>query len=372
MSAIIPVILCGGAGARLWPLSHRDRSKVFFEMADGRTLLRHAMDRARLCASSEQVIAITNQSSAEQIITEWQAIETQTPPLNLLIEPCQCSTGAALASTALMVERQYGEQAVVLALPADHLIADEAELVAQVGEAKQVAEQGHIVIFGITPHAGLTNYGYIEHDLSEVLAFHEKPDASTAKSYLASGRHLWNAGIVVATAGTLIRAFEHYAPQILTHCRKALEGAHNSAQGMLLDRRAYARCPYISFDHAVLEKADNVRVLNAKFDWCDLGNWGQVGQLMPADSDGNHVSGNATLFDANNCIVQAGKRPVGIVGLDNIVVVDSPEGLLVVHADAVEQVKSLFGDLNFAQPLTEVPAMSGLSESSADAFLEKP
>lgn len=372
MSKIIPVILCGGDGARLWPLSQRERPKIFFEMADGRTLLRHAVDRARLFTAEGPVLTITTEMNAERISDDTEQHSGQGEPLVNLIEPCRCNTGPALATAALWAAQTHGEDCVVLGLPADHLIADEAVLSEQVREAQAIAEHGKIVIFGVKPDAAATSYGYIEHDLGDVRAFHEKPDALTAQSYLATGRFLWNAGIVVAKAGTLIGALERHAPQLLDQCRIALDGARAGDHGLMLDRVAYERCPFVSFDHAVLERADNVHVLQARFDWQDVGNWEQLGQMVPPDLDGNHVSGNAILFATNNCIVQAGQRPVGIVGLDNIVVVDSPDGLLVVHADAVEQVKSLFDNVPVPTSVEPASALAGFSETAVGAFQEKP
>lgn len=368
MSIILPVVLCGGEGARLWPASNTTRPKIFLEMSDGRSLLRHALDRAALIAGEAGVLAVTNAESAIQIHAALGPVDPG--GLRTLVEPVRRNTGPALASAALLTARSHGEDTVIVSLPADHLIADEEVFTRQIMEAKRLADDGELVIIGIAPTGPLTSYGYVEHENGRARNFHEKPDAATARTYLTTGDFLWNSGIVVATARTLIAALDRHAPHVTWHCRKAVDAVTHEGRCAALNSSAYIACPAISFDHAVLEKAGNVRVITAEFSWQDVGNWDQMGRMVPADGDGNHVSGNATLFQTNNCIVQAGQRPVGIVGLANIVVVDSPEGLLVVHADAVEQVKSLFPSQR--NGLREPALEAGFSESSAGVFPEKP
>lgn len=368
MSIILPVILCGGEGARLWPASHTTRSKIFLKMTDGRTLLRHALDRAALISQDGMALAVTSSGCAARMDLEYPSEDLL--HLNKLIEPVRRNTGPALATAALHAAETFGEDTVIVSLPADHLIADEVTFARQIEQARRLAERGDLVIFGIEPSAPLTSYGYIEHAAGRVRKFHEKPDSVNAQRYFSSGDFLWNSGMVVATARTLIAALDRHAPDLMWHCRRVVGNAAHEGDCVKLDASAYVACPSISFDHAVLEKSGNVQVIKAGFDWQDVGNWDQMGRMVPADGDGNHVSGNATLFQTNNCIVQAGERPVGIVGLDNIVVVDSPEGLLVVHADAVEQVKSLFHNMQISAQSPDLATW--LSESSADVFPEKP
>ncbi|NOZ32518.1 MAG: mannose-1-phosphate guanylyltransferase/mannose-6-phosphate isomerase [Alphaproteobacteria bacterium] len=346
--AIIPVILCGGEGARLWPVSRKERPKPFLPMPDGRTLICHALDRAA-ALKPDRLMVVTNQDASFQLIDEFNISNAASLPLDLVIEPAPRNTAPAIAVAALKAVQTVGKDAVLLVLPADHLISDESEFIGRVIEAGALAATGKIVVFAIAPDAPSTQFGYIELAEDGAVAFVEKPDAETAREFVAGGRHFWNSGMFCLTAGTALHAFAEHAPDILEAAGKALDAAAthkaDAITRTVLDARAFARCPAISFDYAVMEKSDAIGAIRCDFGWSDLGSWSAMAALEPADENGNRVIGEAVLVNSRNVFVRSGARMVGVVGLDDIIIIDTPDALLVVHANAVGDVKTLYDQL---------------------------
>jgi len=344
MGAIVPVILCGGCGSRLWPASVHDRPKIFLEMTDGRSLLHHAMARARQFARSGEVLAVTGAAFAGSVLAQWHDEADEETRLEMLVEPAPRNTATAIAVAARHVLERFGGDSVMVCLPADHLAEDDARFAAPLAAGISAAEAGRLTLFGIKPDTPHTGYGYIEAAGTRVIGFHEKPDAATAADYVRSGRHFWNSGMVCARADVLLGAVEAAAPVISERSAAAYRGASRQAGRIDLPGSAYAICPDISFDHAVLERCANLHMIATDVAWRDVGSWSSYGTLGPADEMGNHVMGNAVLLETRNSIVKAGDKPVGIVGLENVIVVDTPQGLLVAHADSADRVRELFGD----------------------------
>ena len=342
---IIPVILCGGEGARLWPVSRKERPKPFIAMPDGRTLLRHAIDRAGKLADGELVI-VTSLALEFQVIEEARAARAA-EGLSLLLEPVGRNTAAAIAAAALEVEALAGPDAVMVAMPADHLIADEAEFVRRVEEAAKLAAQGNILVFAITPDRPSTEFGYVE--IGKKVSFVEKPDAARAEEFLKTGRHFWNSGIFAMTAGTAIAAFANLAPDVLDAVRVAREKGARKRQGevaeLTLDAEAYGRAKEISFDYAVMEKAPNIAAIACDFGWSDLGSWPAIGALVAPDEAGNRVEGEALMVGTSNSYVRAESRLVGLLGLDNVIVIDTADALLVADAARAADVRGLYAAL---------------------------
>ncbi|MEX1180885.1 MAG: mannose-1-phosphate guanylyltransferase/mannose-6-phosphate isomerase [Cucumibacter sp.] len=345
---MVPVILCGGEGARLWPVSRKERPKPFMPMADGRTLLRHAIDRGARIGQGRMAI-VTALALKFQVAGEYRLSRANGPGLTLMLEPVARNTAAAIATAALEVETMAGPEAVMVVLPADHLIADEVEFARRVAEAADLAAAGRIVVFGIRPDAPSTEYGYVEIGAGGAVRFTEKPDAATAEKFRATGRHFWNSGIFAMSARAALAAFAQHAPKLLEAARKAHQRAARATDGdieeVTLDAEAYGRAEDISFDYAVMEKAGNISAIPCDIGWSDLGSWPAMGALVAADADGNRIEGEAILIGSHNAYVRSDDRMVGVVGLDNLIVVDTADALLVAAAGRAAEVRELYGEL---------------------------
>lgn len=345
---IVPVVLCGGEGARLWPVSRKARPKPFMTMADGRTLLRHALERAASLATGG-VTVVTGAGLKFEVTEEMAASGSGERGDTLVLEPVARNTAAAIASGALAAADTRGEEAVLVVLPADHLIADEAAFAALARRAAEQARQGGIVVLGIKPDEPSTQYGYIEAGADGSVRFVEKPDAATAETFVSSGRHWWNAGIFVMSVKTALAALERHAPDTLAVCRRALAAAGRETAGgiaqIALDAEAYGRAADISFDYAVMEREPAITALEADIGWSDLGSWPAMGALIAPDAAGNRIEGEALLVDTSNSYVRAEGRLVGMIGLDNVMVVDTADALLVADAAKAGAVRELYGRL---------------------------
>lgn len=346
---LIPTILCGGSGSRLWPVSRELHPKPFIRLADGQSFLQKAFLRGVGLSDVSEVLTVTNRELAFKTKDEFAEVNPQSIPVSYIFEPCARNTAAAIASAALYAKDAHGADAVLLVLAADHLISDADAFAAAVDEAIAMAQQGKLVTFGISPTSPETGFGYIEADAHKVLRFVEKPDLATAQSYLASGNFLWNSGMFCFAAGTMLAEMEKHCPDILVatqHCLAAsriAKGANFSE--IELDRSTFEQVPDNSVDYAVMEQSANVAVVPCNIGWNDIGSWSALGDLVPADEHGNRVRGETILSNVANCYIQSESRVVGAVGVENLVIVDTPDALLVASRDAVQDVKKLYTEL---------------------------
>lgn len=343
---VVPVILSGGAGARLWPLSRETYPKPFIRLPQGDTLIRRTYARALGLGNAGHVVTVTNRELAFLTIDEFETVAAAGVRNSYLLEPMGRDTAAAIALSVLHVAETEGSQAIVLALPADHLITDEAALSAAAAEAVRLAEAGRIVTFGIQPSHAETAFGYIEADGNDVLRFVEKPDASTAADYVESGRFFWNSGMFCFAAGTMIEVMQKHCPEILAGAKAALDKAKvlkgEGRTSVEIDAESFAATPAISIDYAVMEKASNIAIVPCDCGWSDVGSWSAMSGLVEADAHGNRVVGETALENAQNCYVQSLDRLVGLVGVRDLVVIDTPDALLVAHRDSTQDVKKLY------------------------------
>jgi mannose-1-phosphate guanylyltransferase/mannose-6-phosphate isomerase len=346
---LIPTILCGGSGSRLWPVSRELHPKPFIRLADGQSFLQKAFLRGVGLSDVSEVLTVTNRELAFKTKDEFAEVNPQSIPVSYIFEPCARNTAAAIASAALYAKDAHGEDAVLLVLAADHLISDADAFAAAVDEAIAMAQQGKLVTFGISPTSPETGFGYIEADAHKVLRFVEKPDLATAQSYLASGNFLWNSGMFCFTAGTMLAEMEKHCPDILAstqHCLATSRIAKGTNFSEIeLDRSTFEQVPDNSVDYAVMEQSANVAVVPCNIGWNDIGSWSALGDLVPADEHGNRVRGETILSNVANCYIQSESRVVGAVGVDNLVIVDTPDALLVASRDAVQDVKKLYTEL---------------------------
>lgn len=346
---LVPVILCGGAGSRLWPVSRDSHPKPFIRLADGESLLQKAFLRGAALPDVSEVLTVTNRALSFKTEDEYRAVNAKNLVTSFILEPFGRNTAAAIAAAALHVESTHGPDALMLVLPADHLIADLPAFGDAVSAAKVLAMAGNLVTFGIQPDAAETGYGYIEADGNKVLRFVEKPSLEKATEYVASCRFLWNSGMFCFKAGTMLEAMRAHCPSILSATEACLTQSQTVvAKGsttVALDADTFANVPADSIDYAVMERSAAVAVVPCSIGWSDIGSWKALGDLAVRDQQGNCVAGEALLHDVRNCFVQSDKRIVCAIGLEDLIVVDTPDALLVAHKDRAQDVKHFYTTL---------------------------
>ena len=351
MSTLVPCIIAGGAGTRLWPVSREAMPKPFMRLPDGQSLLQKTFARAIGLRDVSQLLTVTNREVFFRTLDDYRALDSTGIELDFILEPFARNTGAAIAAAALQVAQHYGDDAQLLVLPADHLITDLGAFSHAVDRARQLADQGWLVTFGILPTRAETGFGYIEKgpalnaDSFNVAQFVEKPDALTAQGYLDGGLHLWNSGMFCMRADSVLQEFKAHAPQILdaiTHCLEHSQMFEGKQQRHLeLDSQSFAQAPDLSFDYAVMERSQKVAVVPCQLGWSDIGSWQAVRELSPADANGNQCNGENVLHDVHNCYIDSPKRLVGGVGLNDLIIVDTPDALLVADARRSQDVRHI-------------------------------
>ena len=346
---LIPAILCGGAGSRLWPVSRELHPKPFIRLADGQSLLQKAFLRGATLPGVTEVLTVTNRELFFKTQDEFREVNKAQLATSFILEPFGRNTAAAIAAAALHAVEAHGDDALLLVLAADHLIADQEAFANAVAQAAALAQKGKLVTFGIQPDAPETGYGYIEADGNQVLRFVEKPSLEKAREYVDSGRFLWNSGMFCFQAGTMLQAMQQHCPDILAATQLCMAQSRR-AEGkdlveLELDSTSFAQVPDNSIDYAVMEQSDQVAVVPCTIGWSDIGSWTALGDLSAADSDGNRIDGEALLHDVSNCYIQSNKCVIGAVGVDNLIIVDTPDALLVADKSRAQDVKHLYQTL---------------------------
>ena len=340
---ITPVILCGGSGSRLWPISRKSYPKQFVPLIGEQTLFQQSAERVSGEGFADPVIV--SNSDFRFIVTQ-QLAEVGIDPGAVLIEPAMRNTAPALLAPALIAARS-NPAALMLALPSDHYIPAAERFREVVLQGVEAAAAGQIVTFGIQPRRPETGYGYLEplpsdSDAKPLKRFDEKPDLATAEEMLAAGHYLWNAGIFLYSAETLIKAFETHAPETLDHVRRAVDEAETDLGFLRLAEEAWSACPDVSIDFAIMEKADNLSVVAFGEDWSDLGSWESVWRHSDPDAGGLAQHGNVHAIDCSDTLLRAesGSQQLVGIGLDNIVAVAMKDAVLVARKDRVQDVKT--------------------------------
>ena len=345
---LIPTILCGGAGSRLWPVSRELHPKPFIRLADGQSLLQKAFLRGATLPGVDEVLTVTNRELFFKTQDEFREVNGANLPTAFVLEPFGRGTAAAVAAAALSLADRGGDDAAMLVLPADHLIADQPAFAAAVGEALRLASQGRLVTFGIKPEAPETGYGYIEAEGHEVLRFVEKPSLETAQAYVDSGRFLWNSGMFCFPVRSLLEEMAQHCPDILAAAKSCIERSR-LAQGdgfsrLDLEPESFAHVPDNSIDYALMEKSGRVAVVPCSIGWSDIGSWSAIGDLAERDAQGNGVEGKAILHDVYGCYIRS-ERIVGAVGVGNLLIIDTPDALLVADKSRAQDVRHIYGRL---------------------------
>lgn len=347
---IVPVIVSGGVGSRLWPASRVSHPKPFLQLEDGKSLLQSTYLRAASLGEIANIVTITARDSSFKTTAEYEKCSSAGITNHLLLEPTGRDTAAATAVASLYVADTFGPDAVILFLAADHVIRDADAFRAVVDLASQRATEGQIATFGIRPNQPETGYGYIEVDGERAVRFVEKPDFQTAQQYVESGRYLWNSGMFCFAAGTMIKAMEEFCPDILSTSRKSLQKADrqeidNGHLETTLDADSFALVPKTSIDYAIMEKVSNLSVIPAAIGWSDVGTWSSLSESYAPDNNGNSVVGDAALIGAKNCFVSAQDRLIALVGVEDLAVVDTRDATLVVSKEQAQNVKALYEKL---------------------------
>ncbi|WMJ67749.1 mannose-1-phosphate guanylyltransferase/mannose-6-phosphate isomerase [Stenotrophomonas sp. 24(2023)] len=343
-STVQPVILSGGSGTRLWPLSREAYPKQFLPLAGAVTMLQATWQRvAPIAAGGPLVIA----NEEHRFVAAEQLQQVGAEPAAIILEPIGRNTAPAIAVAALEASRQEGD-ALLLVLPSDHVITDEATFRATVQAAAGAAEAGKLVTFGIVPTGPETGYGYIKaadgQGVRAVERFVEKPDLATATGYVASGQYYWNSGMFLFKASRYLEELGRFNPQMLAACRQAWEGARRDADFTRLDKEAFAAVPSDSIDYAVMEKTADAVVVPLDAGWNDVGSWTALRDVSQQDGNGNAHQGDVIAIDCRNTYAY-GQRLVALVGLDDVIVVETDDAVLVGKADRMQEVKEVVARL---------------------------
>ncbi len=355
---IQPVLLSGGSGTRLWPLSREAYPKQFLALVGDDTMLQ-ATWRRIAALSSLSPIVVANEDHRFLVAEQLRVIGAPTP--RIVLEPVGRNTAPAIAAAALIAQLD-GDDPLLLVLPSDHVVRDDAAFRDAVRMAMPAAEAGALVTFGIMPHAPETGFGYIQIDarqiearhadagdgVRKVLRFVEKPDATTAQRYIDEGGYYWNSGMFLFRASRFLEELGKYRPDILAAARAACVHLDPDREFLRLDRDAFAASPSESIDYAVMEKTDAAMVLPVDIGWNDVGSWSALWDVSEQDADGNAHHGDVIAVDSRNTYAYA-RRLVALVGVDDLIVVETDDAVLVVAKDKVQEVKQVVARLKAEQ-----------------------
>jgi mannose-1-phosphate guanylyltransferase / mannose-6-phosphate isomerase len=356
-TTVVPVIMAGGSGTRLWPLSRSGHPKQFLVLSGTTSLFQQAVARLRAMGGAGVEVAapviVGNEEHRFMVLDQLRDMKVE--PAAALLEPTGRNTAPAVTLAALQA-LQGGADPVLVVTPSDQTVTDEASFTAALKSAVSKAAEGAIVILGVQPDRPETGYGYVRSEglagALKVAQFVEKPDLSTAQRYLAAGGYFWNAGMFVMKASVWMAALERFRPDIATACQAAWVHKTTDAKFVRPGAAEFAAVPAESVDYAVMEKCPGVldiRMEELAAGWNDLGAWEAVWQVTPKDSAGNAAVGDAIVSDSRNTLVHATSRLVGVVGLDNVVVVETPDAVLVASREKSQDVKAIVNQLGREQ-----------------------
>lgn len=348
MTKLIPIILSGGSGTRLWPVSREASPKPFIMLPDGESLLQKAFKRAAQLPGVTDLIVITRTDLFWRSEDHFKLSSISGIRVNYLLEPFGRNTAGAITIAAEFAQQKFGEDVTLLVLSADHLISSQEVFAEDVAMAIRLAQSGFLVTFGIPPTYPETAYGYIEtggpieHSSGmRVERFTEKPDRVTAERFIESGRYLWNAGIFCFTPNSLLSEAALHAPQALHAVEECLAATQTNQQPINLDEQTFAVLPNISIDNALLEHSSRVAVVPARFDWKDIGSWDAMAKLTESDEYGNRTVGNVYAMGTKNSYIHSPARFTTTIGVEDLIIVDTPDALLVAHKDHAQEVKKI-------------------------------
>jgi mannose-1-phosphate guanylyltransferase/mannose-6-phosphate isomerase len=363
---LTPLILSGGSGTRLWPVSRRNLPKQFLALAGRETLFQQTAERTRHLPEVQAPIVVASED--HRFLAAEQLLQSEITGAAILLEPCARNTAPAIALGAMHALARDPE-AILLVLPADHLIGDGEQFVDAVTRALPVAQAGWLVTFGIRPDRPETGFGYIRRAEAlpeggfRVERFVEKPDAATAEGYVADGGYDWNSGMFLFKAARYLEELGKHAPQMLAAVRAAYASARSDLDFVRVDAELFAAVPDNSIDYAVMEKTQRAAVLPVSCGWSDIGSWSALWMAGERDSDGNLREGDTLTVNTHNSLLRSHERHlIATVGVDDLIVVTTPDATLVAHRDAAQDVKKIVDQLK----------SSGRSEHSLHRVVQRP
>lgn len=343
---MIPVILSGGSGTRLWPLSRGQYPKQFLPLISENTMIQETILRLSGVPGISAPIAVCNED--HRFMMAEQLWEIGKKPSSIILEPVGKNTAPAVAIAALSA---ISQDDVLLVLPADHVISDLETFREAVVQAELLAKQGYLVTFGVVPKSPETGYGYIMKDSEQIgsaykiAAFVEKPDLPTAKNYLKSGDYLWNSGMFAFTAKNFLTELEKFNPEMLSVCKQALSAAKTDLDFIRLDKDTFATCPADSIDYAVMEKTEKGVVIPLNAGWNDVGSWSALWEVTQKDASGNAISGDVLTVDTKNSYIFSENKLVAVIGAEDMVVVETKDAVMVAPKNRVQEVKDIVDQL---------------------------
>lgn len=345
---LVVTILSGGAGSRLWPLSRENHPKPFIRLKDGQSLLQKAFLRGANLPFLVEILTVTNRELVYLTIDHYEELKNSTKQ-QFILEPEGKNTAAAIAAAAIDIVNRYGEDTLMLTLPADHIVACEEVFAKAVNEAIVLAEKNKLVTFGVKPTSPDTSYGYIEANKNKVLRFIEKPSIEEARAYIKSGNFYWNSGMFCFKASKILEEMKEHCPDILNATKKTIvQSKTEKAFGvsrLILNSNFFKEIPNNSIDYALFEKSKYVAVVPCEAGWSDIGSWNSFSELNTPDFNNNRVQGEAIFYSTKNSSVIADKRLVVLIGLSDLIVVDTADAILVTHKSHTQDVKVIYSQL---------------------------
>lgn len=342
---IVPVILSGGSGTRLWPLSRREYPKQLLELTEAGSLLQATVKRGSCMDGVTVPLVVCNESYRFMIAEQLRLIDVQ--PDAIFLEPEGRNSAPAVAAAAFHVQKKH-PGALMLVMPSDHVLQDEDLFCQAVEKGIEAAENENFVLFGITPDRPETGYGYIHVDEADkkmksypVKEFVEKPDLETAQAYLDSGEYCWNSGIFIFKPSVLLDTLRELEPEMYECCREAVHKARIDLDFVRLHEQSFTSSPAKSIDYAVMERVRNLAVVPFDGDWSDIGSWDSLMKELPSDSDGNVVAGDIVVENVSGSFLHSSGRLIGVVGMENVIVVETADAVLVADRDHSQDVGKL-------------------------------
>ncbi len=353
MEFLVPVILCGGSGSRLWPLSRASYPKQYLSLfsSSGETMLQQTQKRIKHLNQIDKPILICNEE--HRFIAAEQLREINTSPKSIILEPEQKNTAPAITIAALEAT-ENGDDPILLILSADHYIKNEDVFKKAIYEGIKCAERDNLVTFGITPNSPETGYGYIEAkeplmknslNSSKISKFIEKPNLETAKKLVMDNRYTWNSGIFIFKASILLKEIEKYSPEILKFCKEAYKNNTKDLDFQRLDPRAFSKCPNISIDKAIMEKTKRGSVIPLDAGWSDIGSWESLWTIQHKNLEGNYISGKVVAENCKNSYLMSENRLVVGLGLSNVIVVETRDAVLIANKSKSQEIQKIVGNL---------------------------